>query len=348
MSANEKKGVRFLFEWIFDAGCLIIYIQKIDMRNRWQIIGNAAIVMAGWAFVQSATGQTASPYTMPSVTASQASGANPNGANRIQAPVARDNQIGEDEITIAPPPPMADTLEQFLKEKSKNWVEMTPEEILGIPPLKKPFATKSTDASRENFGQSPLENLVSTQRASQQRFLKENGSLTEQEDGSQLLSSPFNLPGTERPGSMPGANLLASPLNRLLESARESSFRDAEDPGWVSVFHTPAAAPATAAEQADMEACKALLNPPEPAHPESMRTLPVDPDVEPLSARFNPNGATFAPQDDGINRPRRLDALPTATTSSGLQSPYASPGAPKPPPWTVKTPQLFVEPQRKF
>jgi hypothetical protein len=322
------------------------------MVSRRQMIASAGSAIAVWAMVLSTSAQIASPYTMPDPTpAGPQDGASRSGS--VTAPPQANNEISQDEIPLPPPPPVdSNPLQQTGKEK-KSWVEMTPEEILGIAPDKKSTDGKSPGLTSGDSDQSGGHDFLQEDR------LRPGGKNNTGESGADDSSwGQGAMPdGQQRLGTMP-ANAPGSLFNHLLENSRNGISHQFSDSAWTGVFATPPPPPPPTADHlAEMAAFNEMLNPSDSAEQrksgsfsDQPAVVPSDPDVAPAPAKYDPDGGSYTPVDDGIGRPKKLDPLPTATSGlSGYQTPYGAPTwAPKPPPWTLSTPQLFVEPQRHF
>jgi len=322
------------------------------MGSRWKIMTGAGSALVVWTTVWSAAAQSASPYTMPVTAPEEPHVARPEGPGAVQVPHHSQSDQGEENISLPPPVP-SNPLQQMLQEK-KSWAEMTPEEILGIAPAKKATDPKTVGLERKDSAHSPLRDFLLQQR------LAPTGKKAIFEDDSEDLGTLGRSQATmdqQRLETMPaGARGGTQMFSKLLETARGTITHEFSDSDWAGVFMTPPPPTPTPAQQADMESFRQMLLPDSPTTDsrsaqggKPLASLPaVDPNLEPARPGYNPAGGSFLPLDSGVNRPKRLDALPTAT-GSGYQAPYTTPSwAPKPPPWTLQTPQLFVEPQRKF
>lgn len=312
--------------------------------------GSALVV---WTIVSSAAAQTASPYTMPVTAPEEPRVARPEGPGAVQVPHHSQSDQAEDDI-ILPAPVPSNPLQQMLQEK-KSWAEMTPEEILGIAPAKKAADPKTGSLESKDSSHSPLRDFLLQQR------LGPNGKKAIFDEDSESLGALGRNQATtdqQRLETMPGEPRGGTQMfSQLLETARGNITHQFSDSDWAGVFMTPPPPTPTPAQQADMEAFRQMLLPDSPTKDDrsaqggkSLASEPaVDPNLAPARPGYNPAGGSFLPLDSGVSRPKRLDPLPTATGLSGYQTPYTTPSwAPKPPPWTLQTPQLFVEPQRKF
>jgi hypothetical protein len=259
--------------------------------------------------------------------------------------------------SMAPPMPMpVNTLQQMVQQKP-NWTQMTPDEILGVQTTPKQqdaktLADQMLETGQTSPNQSALETFLMNRR------LAETGStnVNHLEEGS-FLDPVTGLANPQRAAALQNSSVFHSAFfNRLLENAQDS-YNNAGNPeaAWSRVFTAPAATTPSPAQTAEMSAFQQLLQPTAPAQVDSGKSefgfpkpasLP-DPNVEPVPVGYNPAGASFAPQESGVGRPKRLPGLPTATTMPSVPSLTPAWG-PQPPPWTIKTPQLFVEPVRQF
>jgi hypothetical protein len=264
------------------------------------------------------------------------------------------------EDQIAPPPPVQiNALQDMLKERQKNWTEMTPAQIPGVPEADQPADASSLDVRRREPDLSPLETFLRQQR------LARTGT-TNLPPGNEHLSfldDRTGLPNELRLEEMRNGFIAHSAIfDRLLENAGGISGlagQEDSDGAWAKVFVAPRQNQPNSQQVADMEAFVRLLQPAEPSADSKSPAAglnylsPVkpltDPNVEPPRPGYNPAGASFQPLESGIGRPKRLPGLPTITSGLAVPSaPTLAPGAPQPPPWMSDTPQLFVNPVRRY
>ena len=278
--------------------------------------------------------------------------------NQISAP---QNLFGPSvDDSMAPPmAPPVNTLQQMVQQRP-NWTEMTPDEILGIqtsPKEKeaKELATKMLESGRTLPNQSALETFLMNRR------LAETGTtnLNLREENGSFLDPATGLADPRRAAALQNNPVIHSQLfNRLLDNAQDSLNGRGQmnpDEAWSHIFTAPPPPPPTSAQQAEMSAFQQLLQPTAPAPADSQKSsfgfpqpapLP-DPNLEPTPVGYNPAGASFAPLDSGIGRPKRLTGLPTVTSVPTVPS-LAPTWGPQPPPWKLTTPQPFVVPLRQF
>ena len=301
--------------------------------------------------------------------------ASPSGTS-LQSPEARDASLRErlnaPDALEAPhhlfqpevpeeefPPPsqlQMNALQNMLKENQKDWTQMTPEEIMGLPAPDKAAA----DQARKNPGQdsdlSPLESFLRSQRLAQTGTTN----TARYDENQDFLDEKTGLPNPARLAEMRnGYGDHSQIFNRLLENARGGNsldFRQYPDQAWAGVFQSQTYQQ-TPQEVANMQAFIEMLHPtPPPTDSHSPlagrgfysaeNPLP-DPDLEPPRPGYNPAGASYQPLDSGINRPRRLTGLPGITAEPTL--PTITPSwVPQPAPWMQDSPQLFVNPVRKY
>ena len=274
---------------------------------------------------------------------------------QIQAPRSLFDQPGGDSLAPVMPPPV--NYQRPPVKPQRNWTEMTPDEIMGLPPSEKDLAAKTPGQHQPVPYQSPLENFLMSQRLAQTGSTNRTApNLGWNFPGAKPDSAGLQPSGTARNGSTVHTQL----FDRLLQGTPDSPVDPLMNPpaAWGRMFNVPAQTSPTEAQLADMAAFRQILEPtatPAPISTESASTakfLPgaahPDPNLEPAKAGFNPAGATFLPLASGINHPKRLAPLPNVT-GSGLTAPAAPPPwAAQPPPWTVANPQTIVFPVRKF
>lgn len=233
-------------------------------------------------------------------------------------------------------------MRQLLDDR-KNWILMTPEEILGMPPAKSPAP------ERDAFGREKTETQL--ERYLERESHSHDGTaidLKNARDGSRLNFSRDQA----------DANLSDYKLGN---SARNGSYFSNGQPNrndfvsdWAA-FNRPLPQAATKVDPeqvASMERFRQLLAPtPAPeSSPDSQFFPAPKPVVNPLISRPdfvpNPAGASFTPLSSGIGKPTGLTPLPDAVT--GLSLPVAAPTWKlQPAPWLLSGPQPFVTPHQK-
>ena len=263
-------------------------------------------------------------------------------------------------VGAAMPPPApgvlygGDSREQDLR---RNWMLLTPAEILGAATPEKMMGIKERDA----FGQP--KNLTAmelyTERQNRMQLLMARTNALQDGDS----ASTWNLSGdsfgvsNSFGGEWRNAETRASSLFNP-GSDRETLAGQNGNSAWSRLFNQPAMLPApslTAAE--DMERFRQLLNPGSssvtPAAISSLdgiktslpRTM-LDSSLDQSSP--NPMGASYTPLSSGISKLPELPKLPTVWSLGYTSAPPAAAWAPQLAPWLVPGPQPFVAPQRKF
>jgi hypothetical protein len=232
-------------------------------------------------------------------------------------------------------PPVAPRNEpQFQKrlEHRKDWVFMTPAEILGVTPPEKILQTQERDAASQPKNLTPMERYNERQRTK----------ITRTNDWS-FSNNPMpfrNFPGdrNSRMNTAPDNNLFANP---------------SMDSGWPKLSGPPASNPTP---QAGMDQFRQLLEPGfSPAAAATLSpggTTLSKPQALPASGftqpPVNPAGASFKPLSSGIGNPAGLQPLPGVTRQTNTPPAITPSWAPQPAPWTSQTPQPFAIPKRKF
>jgi len=258
----------------------------------------------------------------------------------------------------APPPPEALTLspaEQAqlldLSDRRKNWILMTPAEILGATTPEKILGIQEHDGAGQPKNLTALERY--TERQNQMLLVNtnafQNGDSSPAWDFSRNrrnLSDVFNPinGGLENPAFNSG------PDNRTLAGQNQNGDQS-------KLFDSRAPLPApNAAQQLNLERFRQLLgsssSPAPAATPSSNDKMffrpDMSPDVKLGQPSLNPMGALFTPLNSGIGKPVNLPALPGAWGLSYTSSRPASAWAPQQPPWISADQQPFAAPQRKF
>ena len=352
------------FEFIFDGAVKMRYDQFLNMGFNLPKFFGVFCTVAACAMVSPAMAQSTVPASGQSILLSSPSGngfqlpatksvshsAGLNLGNAIQAP---HNPFGDEDIappdSLTPlPAPPVNSLQKMMAEHKKNWAEMTPSEILGVKTDEKDdgLLPDTTDHAYH----SPLEKFLMQKRLAQTGTTNLN--VANNSDGWNFLDKDTGMPDPQRLEDMrKGIIVHSQVIDRWMENAEDFNQSHDQDDAWARVFTAPQPDQPTLAQEADMAAFRQML---EPSSDTSFRSqtksvalsIP-DPNLNPRPEGYNPVGASYAPLKSNIGRPSGIDPLPAAT--SGIQTPSAPPSwAPQPPPWTRNTPQLFVNPVRKF
>ena len=278
-------------------------------------------------------------------------------ANQIRAP--RSLFGGDDDGDDVPAQmPQVNALQQMLQDqRQKNWTEMTPEEIFGLP-----APDKSADPKISLKPNASSTDVTALEKYLLQKRLVQNGStnLGAPSEGWNFLDDKTGLPDQKRAEELRNGSLAHSQIfDRLLGNAQDyrRNSLQGDDDAWNRVFVSARQSQPPQQQVADDDAFTQLIHPTEPTTEMRNAALggkyfapvvpPLDPNLEPRPVGYNPLGASFTPLTSGIGRPKRLDPLPGLT--SGLSTPSLTPSwAPRPPPWTQDTPQLFVNPVRRW
>ena len=246
---------------------------------------------------------------------------------------------------------------QDLSDRRKNWILMTPAEILGATTPEKILGIQEYDAAGRPKNLTALERYTERQN----QMLSANSNAFQNGDSASVWNfsrdrrdpsgvfNPING-GLENPGLMANPLLNSKPDDQTL--ARQSQNGDRAK--W---FDSPAPLPAPdAAQQMNMERFRQLLgsspSPAPAATPSSndkMFSQPdMSPDVKLGQATLNSIGGSFTPLNSGFGKPAGLPTLPSAWGLSYTSSRPAAAWAPQSPPWMSQDLQPFAVPQRKF
>jgi len=245
-------------------------------------------------------------------------------------------------------------MQKFLKER-KNWIFMTPEEILGGASTEKMLEPPERDALGREKNPTPLERFL--QRESRLRNGLTNSPTGDRAGSSWNLardSDNPNRPDDRRNNSADAARSLSQVMSG--QRQRETPADQNGNSSWEAYSRPlpPATTKPDPEQVAAMERFRQLFNPSpgEAAQPSgdsqfgSMPKLAVDPFLTPPDFVPNPAGASFTPLSSGIARPTGLTPLPGAVTS--LLPPVPVPSwKVQPPPWLLQGPQPFVIPKQK-
>ena len=266
-----------------------------------------------------------------------------------------------DNPPVAPPPAPGEG-QQLQKrfERRRDWVLMTPAEILGVTTPEKILKIQERDAAGRPKNLTPLERYNEREQAKNARtndsylpdrsmpsrnFWGEGNSRTNAVSFSPADNGLKNLRSIIFNNS-----LNAAPNNDLFANPGESSV-------WSKSADLSAPLPApNPMQQSDMDQFSQLLERSSP--PTAATTLapggtiffqPQTPSAsDSTRSLVDPAGASFTPLSSGIGRPAGLESLPGVTGQAGSQPAFTPSLAPQLPPWMLQTPQPFVVPQRKF
>lgn len=247
----------------------------------------------------------------------------------------------------------------------KDWILMTPAEILGVKTPEQMMGITERDAAGQEKKLTPLERYWDRQNTAygpatngyqpasslgQMNFL---GS-----QDARLAAKQENLPPARTMETKSiWSQLLNSPsdMDAASQAASQGSI-------WQKLMGQPATAPVSSGpnpdQLADMERFRQLLGTAAPPPASLPSSAPVNPlyapantTVDPIlgELKMNPAGASFAPLSSGVGVPQGLGSLPGITTQR-RQAPAASTPASQiqTPPWVMRGPELFAPPQRKF
>jgi hypothetical protein len=265
-----------------------------------------------------------------------------------------------DNPPAAPPPTPGEGQQlQRLLERRRDWIFMTPAEILGVTTPEKILQIQERDAAGQPKHLTPMERYNEREQA------KNSGT---NDSYSYSKSMPFADFSGDRnnhtnavsfnPADNGLRNLRSTIFSRPLNATPNNNLfaNPNGETAWSKLVGFPASSPVpNPAQQADMEQFKRLLEPGfSPAAPTTLspggtafhqpQTLSAG-NFQPL---VNPAGTSFTPLNSGIGKPSGLESLPGATGQAATQPTMTPSWLPQPPPWMSQTPQPFAVPQRKF
>jgi hypothetical protein len=233
-----------------------------------------------------------------------------------------------------PPPPVALTISpaeqaqlQDLSDRRKNWILLTPAEILGTTTPEKILGIQEHDAAGQP------KNLTAVERYTERQNQMLSANTNAFQNGIRLRPGIF--PGTaainptdstpsmvdwktRRSWRTPALN--SRPDNRTLAGPNQNGDRS-------KLFDSPTPLPApNPAQQLNLERFRQLLgsspSPAPAATPSSndkLFSLPeMSPDVKLDQPSLNPIGASFTPLNSGVGKPASLPTLPTCRVGTKL------------------------------
>jgi hypothetical protein len=240
---------------------------------------------------------------------------------------------------------------QDLLDRRKNWLLMTPAEILGATTPEKIMGIQEHDMFGRPKKSTALERYLERQNPTPPADANTNA----------FPVRDFSDRPPDLLNSVPGGwgnpdNMAVSPYKPAPDNQTWAGQDGNEH--WSRLFGTPSPSlVVTMAQQANMERFRQLLNsgsssaavPETPALIGIRNPLPQTALSSGLGqSALTPVGAAFTPLNIGIGKPAELPKLPSIWSQSFTSPPSAAVWAPQPPPWLSPTPQPFVAPQRKF
>ena len=260
------------------------------------------------------------------------------------------------------PPPVSGEEQKLQKrlERRKDWVFMTPAEIVGVTTPEKILKIQERDAAGKPKNLTPMERYNEREQA------KNAGTNDSYFPNHSMPSRNFFGDRNNHTNAIPFnptdnglKNLRSTIFNNPLNTAPNNDLlkNPGEGTAWSKLVDFPALPPAPSpVQQADMDQFRQLLEPGSSPTPATTlapggttffqpQTLSAFGSIRSLA---NPAGASFTPLSSGIGKPAGLESLPGITGQAGSQSAFTPSLAPQPPPWMSQTPQPFVVPQRKF
>ncbi len=245
-----------------------------------------------------------------------------------------------------------------LADQKKNWVLMTPAEILGVKTPEQMMGVPERDAAGQEKRLTPLERYWERQNAP--RAAGTNGFQPDGGLGRISFMDDQNSPATAGAMNAPTARTMDSKSiwNKLLNNNPDVDAGGQNEGGvWqkllgASLPSPPATAP-TPARLAEQERFRQLLGGASPAATAApARAFFSSPDfsADPIlgELKVNPAGASYAPLSSGIGVPKGVLSLPGITTPSRASAAATPSLMPQNPPWVMSGPELFTPPQRKF
>jgi hypothetical protein len=233
-------------------------------------------------------------------------------------------------------------------DRRKNWMLLTPAEILGTTTPEKIMGIQEHDAAGRPKNLTALERY--TERRNQPPPADTNANafptwnFSDKQPGT-LNSIPGGLGSSDK---MAGSLLNSAPDNQLFAGQNGNH-------NWSRLFDSPLPAPVvTPAQPTDMERFRQLLKPgSSSAAAPALSGMKISLPQTALSSglgqsALTPVGASFTPLNSGIGKPAEMPKLPSIWSLSLTSPPSAAIWAPQPPPWLSPTPQPFANPQRRF
>jgi hypothetical protein len=246
----------------------------------------------------------------------------------------------------------AETLRmQDLLDRRKNWMLLTPAEILGATTPEKILGIQGHDAAGRPKNLTALERYTERQNQTPPVNTNTNAFPTWNFSDKQTDTSNSITGGLGSPDNMANSLLNPAPDNQTFAGQNRNNR-------WSKLFGSPSPSPVvTMAQQTDMERFRQLLK-----SGSSSTAAPTAPSLSGIKislpqtalssglgqSSLSPIGASFTPLNNGIGKPAEMPKLPSIWSLSLTSPPSTAAWAPQPPPWLSPTPQPFAIPQRKF
>ena len=279
----------------------------------------------------------------------------PDFGNTLQAPSSFSFSGPPVDTPLLPDMPVVSPTEtlrmQDLLDRRKNWMLLTPAEILGATTPEKLLGIQEHDAAGRPKNLTALERY--TERQNQTPTVNNNTNAFPTWNFSDKQPDTLNSirGGLGSPDNMASSLLNPAPDNQTFAGQNGNN-------NWSKLFGSPSPSPVvTPAQQTDMERFRQLLQSSSSstaaAATPSLSGIKISLPQTALSSglgqsALTPVGASFTPLNSGIGKPAEMPKLPSIWSLSLTSPPSAAAWAPQPPPWLSPTPQPFAVPQRKF
>jgi hypothetical protein len=243
---------------------------------------------------------------------------------------------------------------QDLSDRRKNWILLTPAEILGTTTPEKILGIHEYDAAGRPKYLTAMERYTERQNQmlSANTNALQNGNPSSAWNFSQNRRDPSDVFNPIN-GGLENPPLMANPLFNSKPDDRTLA-KQGQNGGESKLFGSPTPLPAPdPAQQMNMDRFRQLLGSspsPSPAATPSLNdkmfSLPeMSPDIKLGQPSLNPMGALFPPLNSSVGKPASLPTLPSALGLSYTSSRPAAAWAQQPP-WMSTDP--LAAPQRKF
>ncbi len=250
--------------------------------------------------------------------------------------------------SLPPPQPLIINRDPAVEDalnKRKNWMLLTPEQILGIKTPEEILGIKNPDDAK-NLSLEEKYLLRQSRAAASAATNGRAGSLLGKNEANPFANSTedqdyFSRGGFAQPDDKTRSGATRS-FNQVFNPKLSDSFSGDErnrDSVWTSAFAQPTPPKITPEQLADRERFRALMEPVSPPAAPAGYAPPVpSPYLQP-QPKFNPAGNSYSPLENNAARPTGINPLPSITGPAPKPVEKRPSWMAQPAPWLTDGPQ---------